>query len=272
MRVAIYVRVSTTKQAEEGYSLDAQRKVLSDYCINRKYNIYKVYADEGISGKDMVHRLGLQALLDDAKQNLFDIVLVWKLTRFTRSLKDLITACEYLEKHNISLLSYSESFDTSTSYGRMTRNLLGVIAQWEREIISENIKIAIEEKVEQGFPVCARVLGYDNINKSLLINKTESLIVQSIYSNYIKLTNLTAVANFENKKGYRGKDGGLFTPQSVAVILTNPIYCGYNRYHGKLYKGNHKSIIPLETYNFVQRLIAGNRKGRIRQHPLDLIN
>ena len=127
MRVVVYIRVSTARQAKEGFSLDAQKKTLCDYCKLHKYEVYKVYADEGISGKDISHRTAFRQLLSDSKQNLFDVVLVWKLTRFTRSLKDLITTCEFLEDNNISLMSYSESFDTSTPSGRMMRNLLGLL-------------------------------------------------------------------------------------------------------------------------------------------------
>lgn len=252
MRVAIYIRVSTTKQAVEGYSLDAQKKTLCDYCKSHKCQIYKIYADEGISGKDIAHRVAFKQLLSDSEQNLFDAVLVWKLTRFTRSLKDLITVCDKLEKYDVSLVSYSESFDTSTPSGRMMRNLLGVIAQWEREIISENVKLAITEKVEQGYHVCARVIGYDNIDKSLVVNKHESTLVKRIFSDYVKYQNLSLIAYDLNHAGYRGKNGGRFTPQSVLTILTNPIYCGFNRHYKKLYKGTHTAIISVDSFNAVQ--------------------
>lgn len=145
MTVAIYIRVSTTRQAEEGFSLAAQQKVLVDYCKQHKYIIHQIYADEGISGKDVQHRDAFKTMLQDAKERKFQAVLVWKLTRFTRSVRDLINTCDELELYNVALMSSSESFDTSTPSGRLMRNLLGVIAQWEREIIAENVVLANSE-------------------------------------------------------------------------------------------------------------------------------
>lgn len=273
MRVAIYIRVSTERQANEGFSLDAQRKTLSEYCQQHSYTIYNVYADEGISGKDITHRPAFRALLEDAHQDKFDTVLVWKLTRFTRSLKDLVTACDELEKYNVQLMSYTENIDTSSASGRLIRNMLGVIAQWEREIISENIKVAVAEKASQGYPICARVLGYDTSGgRELVVNKHESELVSKIFADYLKIQNLSRIAEELNAKGYRGKNGGLFTPQSILTILTNPIYCGYSRYHDKLYLSKHKAIIPVDTFNIVQRMIAGQRKGRKRINKVIILN
>ena len=116
-RVAIYIRVSTLDQAEEGYSLEAQEKSLRKWCHDRKYDVYDLYADRGISGKDIDHRPDMTRLLSDARQEKFDLVLFWSLSRFTRSVADLYRTMELLEKHNIDLVSYTESFETSTPMG-----------------------------------------------------------------------------------------------------------------------------------------------------------
>lgn len=271
MIVAVYIRVSTTRQAVEGYSLDAQQKTLLGYCKDHHYSVYKVYADEGISGKDITHRPAFKKMIADAQNHLFDTVLVWKLTRFSRSIKDLINTCDILDKYNISLVSYSEAFDTNTPSGRMMRNLLGVIAQWEREIISENVKLANQEKIEQGYPLMTRVLGYDANSKELIINKREQKLVELIFETYIKEQNLSKTAQIINSDGYKGKNGHPFTAQSILTVLTNVMYCGYIKHHGKLYKGLHKSIINVETFNFVQKIIASNSKGRHRQHKLTIL-
>lgn len=124
IKAAIYTRVSTTEQAREGYSLEAQEKVLREYCVLKKYQIIDIYSDEGISGKDITHRPEMNRLLADAKAQKFDIILVWKLTRFSRRLSDLTKTCEDLEKWNVYLVSYSESFDCSTPAGKMIRPLI----------------------------------------------------------------------------------------------------------------------------------------------------
>ena len=271
MKVAIYIRVSTTRQAEEGYSLDAQQKTLLSYCKDHQYSVYKVYADEGISGKDITHRPAFKQMITDAQKHLFDAVTVWKLTRFSRSVKDLINTCDILDRHNVALISCSESFDTNTPSGRMMRNLLGVIAQWEREIISENVKLANQEKIEQGYPLMTRVLGYDAYGKELVINKCEQKLVELIFETYIKVQNLSKTAQIINRDGYTGKNGHCFTAQSVATVLSNVMYCGYIKHHGKLYKGLHKPIINTETFNYVQKIIASNSKGRHRQHKLTIL-
>lgn len=268
MTVAIYIRVSTQRQAAEGYSLDAQKKTLEDFCNQHKYNVYKVYTDEGASGKDIQHREAFSQMLADAAEKNFNAVIVWKLTRFTRSIKDLINVCDILERYDVALISCSEAFDTGTPSGRMVRNLLGVIAQWEREVISENIRLANREKIEQGYSLSTYVLGYDCIDRNLIINDLESKIVQEIFALYIKVQNLSEVARRLNQAGYKSKNSHDFTAQSILTILSNPIYCGYNRSKGLLYKGNQAAIINVDTYNFVQRIIASSNNGRKRKHKL----
>ena len=95
--------------------------------------------------------------------------------------------------------------------------------------------------------------------------------MEKIFYVYSKYQNLSLVAHTLNDMGYRGKNGGEFTPQAILTIVTNPIYCGFNRYHGKLYKGTHKSIINIDSFNAIQRIIADNRRGRIRLHRLNVL-
>ena len=174
-KVAIYIRVSTAGQAEEGYSLDAQERLLTDYCRARKYEIYQIYRDEGISAKDIIHRPGMLSLLEDAEDKKFDMILVWKLTRFSRNLADLAVACDKLDKRGVALVSYSEAFDSCTPAGRMVRSMLGTVAQFEREVTSENTRLGMLERAEQGKRTCSFVLGYDRDGKeSLKIKEDEA--------------------------------------------------------------------------------------------------
>lgn len=116
------------------------------------------------------------------------------------------------------------------------------------------------------------VLGYDFIEKDLVINAYESKIVQHIFELYIKKQSLSAVARQLNSEGYKSKCGNDYTPQSVLVILSNCTYCGYNRSKGKLFKGNQKVIINVETFNFTQKIIASNSRGRKRKKKLILLD
>lgn len=272
IKAAIYTRVSTTEQAREGYSLEAQEKVLRDYCAFKKYQIVDIYSDEGISGKDIEHRPEMNRLLIDAKARKFNIILVWKLTRFSRKLSDLTKTCDDLEKWNVYLVSYSESFDCSTPAGKMIRNMLGTVAQFEREVIAENVRFGLDARAAKGKRTCSQVLGYDLKGKdSLRINENEAEYVKYVYNSYLTYKSISEVAKLCAEHGYKGKRGRSPTPQSILVILTRPLYCGYNSYCGKLYKGSHETIIDIETFNRVQALLRkqGKNIGRPRMMQLE---
>ena len=270
-KIAIYTRVSTAEQAREGYSLEAQERVLKEYCKLKNYEIYNIYSDEGISGGTMEKRPSFLKMIEDSKSQLFDIILVWKLTRFSRSLKDIMNSCEILEKHNVYLESYSESFDSSTPAGRFMRGILGLTGQFEREVLSENIQLGLNQRALKGLRTCSLILGYDNIsNGQMAINIKEAEIVRFIFKTYLERKNLTAVANLCNLHDFTGKRGRKFTPQSVLAILTNFVYCGFYRWHGKPIKGEFEPLVSIRDYNKVQSLLMklGKIYGRKRKNKV----
>ena len=259
--IAIYIRVSTLDQAREGYSLTAQRKTLEAWAKVRGYGVVYVYADEGISGKDIDHRPAMRQLLADAKAQKFDLVLVWALSRLTRSVSDLYNTWELLHTSGVGLVSYTEAFDATTPTGRAMMGLLGVFAQMEREITAERVRSAMAERAAQGKRTTNEVLGYDLDGKdSLKINETEAERVRYIYDRYIEYRNLSAVAELCALRGYTGKRGRVFKAQHIKTILSRPIYAGYNSFGGKLYKGNHEPIIDIRIFNRVQQLLKKPRK------------
>lgn len=260
--VAIYIRVSTLDQAREGYSLEAQENTMRKWCAERKYEIYDLYADRGISGKDIDHRPDMRRLMHDAKAKKFNLVVFWALSRFTRSVADLYDTLELFNQLNISLFSYTESFDTSTPMGRAMIGIVGIFAQLERELTGERIKAAMLVRAEKGKRTCTTVLGYDRCGKdTFTINPVGAEYVKFCFEKYIERKNLTEVAVLARQKGYVGKFGREPTAWTINVILTRPIYCGYNLYKGNLYKGNHPPLVSVETYNKVQTLLK--KQGRI---------
>lgn len=268
-KAAIYIRVSTLDQAREGYSLGSQERVLRKWCTDHKYDVFAVYADEGISGKDICHRPQIRKLLDDARDRCFETVLVWALSRFTRSVSDLYATLELLRSCGVSLISYTESFDTASAMGRAMIGVCGVFAQLERELTAERVSAAMLERAKQGKRTCNEVLGYDLDGKDgLSINPVEAEMVRYIFDRYLVYQNLSAVAELCRLKGYTGKRGRIQTAYSVQIILTRPIYAGYNLYCGQIYKGSHPAIISVETYNRVQKLLKHSRVGRQRLTPL----
>ncbi len=271
VRAAIYIRVSTPEQASEGYSLAMQESTLRAYCASKGYAVAGVYRDAGLSAKDIAGRPALQRLLSDARRDRFDVVLVWKLSRFTRSLSDLCRACDDMEQNGCYLESYSEAFDARTTVGRMIRGILGVIAQWEREVISENVRAAMQERAQEGKPTTFCVLGYDYAAPdALTVNPQEAQIVQFIYASYLENKSIIRTAELSQSLQYRGKRGGRLACWSVEQILTRPIYAGFITWHDVPYPGQHPPIIPMEAFNYVQKTIlrVGAQSGRRRKYPL----
>lgn len=274
-QVAIYIRVSTLDQAREGYSLDTQEKTLRKWCYERKYDIYDLYADKGISGKDIEHRPDMNRLLNDAKTGKFNIVLFWALSRFTRSVSDLYSTMEKFQKWNVSMISYTEAFDTSTPMGRAMIGIVGVFAQLERELTSERVVAAMRERATQGKRTCSEILGYDLDGKdSFKINEKEAEYVRFCFSEYLLRKNLSEVAKEAKIRGFKGKRGKTPTAYSIQKILTRTQYCGYNIFHGEIYKGNFEPIIDIGTYNKTLTLLKkqGRNVGRKRIEPLIKIN
>ena len=190
MRAAIYIRVSTSEQAAEGYSLAAQRKSLMQWCNGRAYDVVDVYADEGISAKDIKHRPAMLRLLSDVQTGKIDVVCVWALSRLTRSVADLYSVWELFAAHNCGLISYTEAFDTTTPTGRAMMGMLGVFAQMEREFTAERVSAAIAERAAQGKRTCNDLDGKD----SLKINPAEAERVRYIFDRYTEYRNLSALS------------------------------------------------------------------------------
>ncbi len=261
VRVALYIRVSTLDQAREGFSLDAQEKALRKWCADRRYKIYELYADKGISGKDIDHRPDINRLLHDAEAGKFNMVLFWALSRFTRSVTDLYYTMERFKKWNVDMVSYTEQFDTSTPMGRAMIGIVGVFAQLERELTSERVSTAMAERASQGKRTCSEILGYDLDGKdSFKINEKEAEYVRFCFEEYLLRKSLSEVANEAKARGYKGKRGKSPTAYSIQKILTRPQYCGYNLFCGKIYKGNYTPIIDVKTYNRVALLL--HRQGK----------
>ena len=253
-RAVIYIRVSTLDQAREGYSLQAQRRVLTDWALARGYTVVEIYADEGISGKDIEHRPAMQRLLSDAVAKYFDVVLVWALSRLTRSVADLYNTWEILQANHIGLISHTEAFDASTPTGRAMMGLLGVFAQMERELTAERVRAAMLERAMQGKRTANEVLGYDlDGADSYKINEAEAERVRYIFAAYLKHHNLSTVAALCDTLGYRGKRGRVFRAEHIKVILSRPVYIGYNTFCGQIYKGNHQPIIDRDVFDLVQK-------------------
>lgn len=287
-RVAIYCRVSTVEQAQEGYSVDEQNLKIREYCEREGHEIYNLYEDRGISGKNIVNRPGIKQLLRDVTENKFDLVIVWKLNRISRKLLDILNIVELLNKHNVAFRSLTENFETETPSGKLQLNIMGAIGEFERESLAENIKLGLGAKARSGEWCGGIVLGYDIVeipsegkkrkNTKLQINEKEASTVRRIFELYSQGYGYKAVVNRINKEGYKTKRNNEFAVATVKEILRNPVYIGKIRYNVRqdwskkrrnninqnpiLSDGKHEPIIDMETWNKVQVIL----KERSKKH------
>ncbi|WP_394219128.1 recombinase family protein [Halobacillus trueperi] len=275
LKAAIYARVSTEEQAE-GYSIDAQIDTIRKFCVQRETEIVEEYIDRGISGKSIEGRYSLQKMLKDAEEGKFDVIYIWKISRLARKNVDLLTIVENLSKSNVKLYSISENFDTETTMGKFSLQMIGAVAEFERNSIVENVKLGMRQRARKGKWNGGIVLGYKSVKSSnpnkddsrLEIVPEEAAIVRKIYNLYVSGKGLKAIANQINHEGYRTKRGNHFSTAAVKDIVTNPIYIGkvrFNRYEnwserrrrGKsediiIQDGNHDPIVDPELWSQVQ--------------------
>lgn len=250
MRVGIYIRVSTQEQAEEGYSIGAQKERLSAYCKARDWLVYDYYIDAGFSGSN-TERPALKKLIHDVKHKKMDVVLVYKLDRLSRSQKDTLLLIEdVFNPNNVSFVSINENFDTSTSFGRAMVGILSVFAQLEREQIKERSLMGRIERAKEGLfhgggftPI-----GYDYVESQLIINEYEAMQVREVFKLFLEGNAITAIVKHMKRKKYTHKHGGWYHPATVVSALTTPIYMGKISYLGETYEGRHEAIIDEDTF------------------------
>ena len=249
---AIYCRVS--KKRNESISIESQESLLREYCKKNDFEIYRVYIDNGKSGKSTISRDDYLVLIDEAKQRKFNKVIIWRITRFGRNLKDLLYACDLFEQYDIALISYSENYDFSTAVGKLIRNIIGAVAEFELDEYSENIRMVLAEKAKNGGRMCHFVLGYDVLDKnSFIVNKEEKTVLLKMYSIAEQERSVLAATNKLNNLGITGKKGMKLTSHTLKNVLKRALYCGFVEHKGNLYKSdNIPVIISIERYNKMQ--------------------
>ena len=220
---AIYCRVSTEDQAREGYSLPEQQEKLKDLCKFRDYNIYKIYEDAGISGKDMDHRPAFKEMLEEVKNGNVNVIVAYKLDRLTRSVRDLEVLISELEKYNCSLECAMDDINTSTANGRFFVRMFTVLSQLEIERVSERTKFGMAGAIKDGHIPVSKTLGFMRDNKKLIINPAESEIVERIFDLYLKGKSYQAIANIFNEEKVLNKK---WYDTTIQKILGNPLYKG----------------------------------------------
>ena len=253
---AIYTRVSTDNQAEKEFSsCEAQEEKIRSFIKSQNYwKVFKVYSDAGYTGANTI-RPALRELLRDIKEKKIDLVLAYKIDRLTRLPKDFYQLIEFFEQYNVSFISITERFDTSTPAGRLLRNIMLTFAQFERELTSERTKDKMIERAKKGFwNGGVPPFGYKKENKKLVIYKKEAKTITFIYETYITTGSLGKTYNRLKQKNIKNRQGDTFSKTNLAYILRNIVYTGKVKYAGKIYQGIHKSIISEKVFELAQKI------------------
>lgn len=270
MRVAIYLRVSTTEQAKEGYSLGAQLERLRNYCKARDWEVTKEYVDDGHSGRS-IKRPAYQRMM--VEKDEWDMILVVKMDRIHRNSKNFMEMMDNLRKWGKEFSSMQESLDTSTAMGRFVVDIIQRIAQLESEQIGERVYIGMKQKAstEGGILGFAHPYGYDYVDGKLIKNEREAEGVRFIFEYYIEGYSTTDIAYELDKAGYPTKRNGCWSARTVGKILKNPVYCGYLEWENDVYINNHEGIIEIKIFNEVQEMIYNNtRNKKLKRKPRKL--
>lgn len=275
VRCAIYTRKSSDEGLEQEFnSLDAQREACEAYIVSQRHagwiDVPDMYDDGGLSGGTM-ERPALRRLLNDIKAGKVQTVVVYKVDRLTRSLADFAKIVDILDEHDASFVSVTQQFNTTTSMGRLTLNMLLSFAQFEREIAGERIRDKIAASKAKGMWMGGNVpLGYDVKDRKLIVNDTEADTVRLIFRRYAELGSVTLLRAelsrlgivSKRREGGRLSGGQHFSRGALYTLLQNHIYRGEIAHQGNVHAGQHEAIVDLDLWQLVQDKLAANRRER----------
>ncbi|MCL2056521.1 MAG: recombinase family protein [Oscillospiraceae bacterium] len=280
METAIYVRVSTEEQVQEGFSIRAQEQKLKDFTRIKEWPIFNIYMDEGLSGKNITERPAVSQMIQDIKKGNVKNVLVFKIDRLTRSTSDLIYLVDLFNRYDCAFNSLMESIDTRTASGRMFLKIIGVFAEFERENIIERVKTGRERKVREGYTLCSShaSYGYDRANGQRIqsVNTNEAQIVREIFDMYVNRNMpLNSIARAFNMRKVPTKKNTAWQRKNIKNILRNSNYVGRVRHFiddKEKYTENdglHEAIISEELFNEAQKLLERTPKVSSTKKPKD---
>lgn len=278
MRCAIYTRKSSEEGLEQDFnSLHAQREACEAFIKSQRHEgwglIKTAYDDGGISGGTM-NRPALQELLDDIRDRKVDIIVVYKVDRLTRSLADFARMVELFDSHGVSFVSVTQQFNTTSSMGRLTLNVLLSFAQFEREVTGERIRDKIKASKAKGIFMGGPVpLGYEVKDRRLLLRQDEAKIVRNIFQRYLDLGSVSDLKKELEQHNTRGrprpgqeKEGGaVLSRGAIHQILRNPVYIGKVRHKGICHNGQHEPLLDVDLWDEVQSALDARQPRMQRQ-------
>ena len=267
LRCAIYTRKSSEEGLEQEFnSLDAQRDACSAYIASQRsegwVELAAHYDDGGISGGTL-ERPALKRLLADIEEGHVDVVVVYKIDRLSRALMDFSKLVEVFDRNNVTFVSVTQSFNTTTSMGRLTLNILLSFAQFEREVIGERIRDKVAASRKRGMWMGGYVpLGYEVKDRKLIIKEAEAAIVRMIFERFVAVGSATALARALISEGVRTRRGKLIDKGFLYKLLNNRIYIGDAVHKGTAYPGEHQPIITRDLWDKVRATLQGSPRMR----------
>jgi site-specific DNA recombinase len=267
VRCAVYTRKSSEEGLEQEFnSLDAQREACEAYVASQRPEgwilIHDHYDDGGYSGGTL-ERPGLKRLLADIEQGRIDVVVVYKIDRLSRSLMDFAKLVESFERNNVTFVSVTQSFNTTTSMGRLTLNILLSFAQFEREVIGERIRDKFAASRKKGMWMGGFVpLGYQVENRKLVVDEREAATVRMIFESFVKVGSATVLARQLNADGVTTRSGRPIDKGFLYKMFNNQIYIGMAVHKGTAYPGEHEAIISREMWDKVHAILKDSPRTR----------
>jgi DNA invertase Pin-like site-specific DNA recombinase len=277
IRCALHTRKSTDEGLDQAFnSLDAQREACAAFVPSQKHEgwtaLSDLYDDGGYSGGTM-ERPALVRLIADIEAGKVDVVVVYKVDRLTRALSDFAKLVEVFDRRGVSFVSITQQFNTTSSMGRLTLNVLLSFAQFEREVIGERVRDKIAASKKKGMWMGGMPpLGYEVKDRMLVVNKNEAGIVVDIYRRYLALKSVRDLKEELAARGVRSKrrvrpDGTVYGDRPIArgalyLMLQNRIYRGEITHKGNSYPGQHPAIVEQDLWDQVQTVLAQNRIAR----------
>ena len=276
LRCAIYTRKSTEEELEQAFnSLDAQREACEAYAVSQRHEGWQVlntrYDDGGFSGGNLT-RPALQRLLADINEGKVDLVVVYKIDRLTRSLMDFSKLVETFDRHQTSFVSVTQHFNTTSSMGRLTLNVLLSFAQFEREVTGERIRDKVAASKRKGMWMGGPVpLGYSLVDKALVVNEQDAALVRRIFERYCQLGCVQALQEELSRTNTRGRprlqrDGSketrAFSRGGLYAVLNRRLYLGEVHHKGESFEGQHEAIVPADLWAKAQAKLQDNRHER----------
>jgi site-specific DNA recombinase len=267
LRCAVYTRKSSEEGLEQEFnSLDAQREACEAYIASQKPEGWVLvpdrYDDGGISGATL-ERSGLQRLLADIEARRVDVVVVYKIDRLSRALMDFAKLVEVFDRNSVTFVSVTQSFNTTTSMGRLTLNILLSFAQFEREVIGERIRDKFAASRKKGMWMGGFVpLGYDVKDRKLVVNEADAKTVRMIFERFTKIGSATTLVRALRAEGVTGRYGKLVDKGYIYKLLNNRTYIGLVVHKGAAYPGEHVAIVSQALWDKVHSILADSPRQR----------